>query len=151
MRRISLAFAVALALPALAAGATKSVTLALVAYSTPKDAYAKLIPAFEKTAAGAGVEFAQSYGASGDQERAVAAGLPADIVNLSLAPDVDRSRQAGRAGGDAEPVHLGRRAVEHDGRVWRRAARRQDAEAGDRVPEDALPQARSRAAVERTR
>jgi sulfate transport system substrate-binding protein len=76
-------------LPAVAAGATKSVSLSLVAYSTPKDAYAKLIPAFQRTAAGAGVEFTQSYGASGDQERAVAAGLPADVVNLSLAPDVD--------------------------------------------------------------
>jgi sulfate/thiosulfate-binding protein len=89
MRRISAAVILALALPAAAAGASRSVTLSLVAYSTPKDAYAKLIPAFQKTAAGAGVEFTQSYGASGDQERAVAAGLPADIVNLSLAPDVD--------------------------------------------------------------
>ena len=89
MRRISAALVLALALPAAAAGASRSVTLSLVAYSTPKDAYAKLIPAFQKTAAGAGVEFTQSYGASGDQEHAVAAGLPADIVNLSLAPDVD--------------------------------------------------------------
>src|SRR5437588_5711625 len=48
----------------------------------------------QKSAAGAGVEFTQSYGASGDQERAVAAGLPADIVNLSLAPDVDALVQA---------------------------------------------------------
>jgi len=69
--------------------AATSVTLSLFAYSTPKDAYAKLIPAFQKTPAGTGVEFTQSYGASGEQERAVAAGLPADVVNLSLAPDVD--------------------------------------------------------------
>jgi sulfate/thiosulfate transport system substrate-binding protein len=89
MQRISVVLILALALPAAAAGASRSVTLSLVAYSTPKDAYVKLIPAFQKTAAGAGVEFTQSYGASGDQERAVAAGLPADIVNLSLAPDVD--------------------------------------------------------------
>src|SRR5436190_568218 len=94
MRRISALLAIGLALPAVAAGAGKDVKLSLVAYSTPKDAYAKLIPAFQKTAAGAGVEFTQSYGASGDQERAVAAGLPADIVNLSLAPDVDTLVQA---------------------------------------------------------
>jgi sulfate transport system substrate-binding protein len=74
--------------PALAAGAARDTKLALVAYSTPKDAYAQLIPAFQKTAAGKDVSFSQSYGASGDQSRAVAAGLPADIVALSLAPDI---------------------------------------------------------------
>ncbi len=89
MRRISAAVFIALTVPAVAAGSTKTVDLSLVAYSTPKDAYAKLIPAFQRTAAGAGVQFTQSYGASADQERAVVAGLPADIVNLSLAPDVE--------------------------------------------------------------
>jgi sulfate/thiosulfate transport system substrate-binding protein len=69
--------------------------LALVAYSTPKEAYAELIPAFEKTSAGKGVSFTQSYGASGDQSRAVAAGLPADIVALSLSPDVDKLVEPG--------------------------------------------------------
>ena len=88
MRRISLIALQALALPALAAGAARDTKLALVAYSTPKDAYGQLIPAFQKTAAGRGVSFSQSYGASGDQSRAVVAGLPADIVALSLAPDI---------------------------------------------------------------
>jgi sulfate/thiosulfate transport system substrate-binding protein len=88
MRRISLLVLLALAFPALAAGAARDTKLALVAYSTPKDAYGQLIPAFQKTSAGQGVSFSQSYGASGDQSRAVAAGLPADIVALSLAPDV---------------------------------------------------------------
>src|SRR5213078_847663 len=44
---------------------------------------------FQGTAAGHGVDFTQSYGASGDQARAVAAGQPADLVALSLAPDID--------------------------------------------------------------
>jgi sulfate/thiosulfate transport system substrate-binding protein len=88
MRRISLLLLMVLAFPALAAGAARDTKLALVAYSTPKDAYGQLIPAFQKTSAGQGVSFSQSYGASGDQSRAVAAGLPADIVALSLAPDV---------------------------------------------------------------
>jgi sulfate transport system substrate-binding protein len=79
---------IALVFPALAAGAARDTKLALVAYSTPKDAYAQLIPAFQKTATGKDVSFSQSYGASGDQSRAVAAGLPADIVALSLAPDI---------------------------------------------------------------
>jgi sulfate/thiosulfate transport system substrate-binding protein len=69
--------------------------LSLVAYSTPKEAYGELIPAFTKTAAGKGVSFTQSYGASGDQSRAVAAGLPADVVALSLAPDVDKLVEPG--------------------------------------------------------
>jgi sulfate/thiosulfate transport system substrate-binding protein len=63
-------------------------TINLVAFSTPKAAYAELIKAFGQTAAGKDVSFSQSYGASGDQARAVAAGQPADVVALSLAPDV---------------------------------------------------------------
>ena len=62
--------------------------LALVAYSTPKDAYGKIIPAFNGTAAGKDVSFSQSYGGSTEQAAAVAAGQPADVVALSLAPDV---------------------------------------------------------------
>jgi sulfate/thiosulfate-binding protein len=62
--------------------------LTLVAYSTPRDAYAKLIPAFQQTPAGRGTSFEQSYGGSGEQVRAVVAGLRADVVALSLEPDV---------------------------------------------------------------
>ena len=64
--------------------------LSLVAYSTPKEAYEAIIPAFAKTPAGTGVTFSQSYGASGDQARAVIAGLPADVAALSLEPDVSK-------------------------------------------------------------
>jgi sulfate/thiosulfate transport system substrate-binding protein len=69
--------------------------VSLVAYSTPRAAYGALIPAFQKTPEGDGVSFTQSYGASGDQARAVKAGLDADIVALSLAPDVDELVSAG--------------------------------------------------------
>jgi sulfate/thiosulfate-binding protein len=88
MRRISLTLILALAFPALAAGAARDTKLSLVAYSTPREAYGQLIPAFQKTAAGKDVSFSQSYGASGEQSRAVASGLDADIVAFSLAPDV---------------------------------------------------------------
>ncbi len=88
MRRISLALLIAFVFPALAAGAAQDTKLALVAYSTPREAYGQLIPAFQKTTAGKDVSFSQSYGASGEQSRAVAAGLDADIVAFSLAPDV---------------------------------------------------------------
>ena len=69
--------------------------LSLVAYSTPREAYDELIPEFQETQAGDGVSFSQSYGASGDQARAVTAGLKADVVALSLAPDVDELVTAG--------------------------------------------------------
>jgi sulfate transport system substrate-binding protein len=72
-----------------AAGASKGGSVDLVAYSTPKDAYGKIISAFQKTKAGSGVDVSQSYGASGDQARAVAAGQSADLVALSLDPDVN--------------------------------------------------------------
>ena len=67
-----------------------AVKLSLVAYSTPQAAYKQLIAAFQKTPAGKNVTFSQSYGASGDQSRAVASGLKADIVDFSLAPDMTR-------------------------------------------------------------
>src|SRR6188472_1673573 len=44
----------------------------------------------QKTAAGKDVEFKESYGASGDQARAVIAGLKADEVHLSLEPDMTK-------------------------------------------------------------
>jgi sulfate transport system substrate-binding protein len=69
--------------------------LSLVAYSTPQVVYDQVIPAFQKTAAGRGLGFSESFGASGEQSRAVAAGLPADVVTFSLQPDVDRLVKAG--------------------------------------------------------
>jgi sulfate/thiosulfate transport system substrate-binding protein len=74
--------------------------LSLVAYSTPKEAYEELIPAFQKTPQGTGVSFDQSYGSSGDQSRAVESGLPADVLALSLAPDVDRLVEPGLVDAD---------------------------------------------------
>ena len=48
----------------------------LVAYSTPQEAYEKIIPAFQTTPAGKDVKFDQSYGASGDQSGPSRAGCP---------------------------------------------------------------------------
>src|SRR3954451_18708229 len=89
MRYILIALIGAGLLTGTAAGASQGGSVDLVAYSTPKDAYGKIISAFQKTKAGNGTDFSQSYGASGDQARAVAAGLKADVVALSLAPDID--------------------------------------------------------------
>ena len=72
----------------------------IVAYSTPKAAYDAIIPLFQATSDGTGVNFEESYGASGDQSRAVAAGLPADYVAFSLQPDMDRLVKAGMVASD---------------------------------------------------
>ena len=69
--------------------------LTLVAYSTPEEAYRELIPAFNKTPEGEGVGFDQSYASSGEQSRAVEGGLPADVVEFSLEPDITRLVEAG--------------------------------------------------------
>ena len=93
--------ALAVTLTAAACGSSKSSTgsgsssspkvkLSLVAYSTPQAAYTEIIKAFQKTPEGKNVTFTTSYGASGDQSRAVANGLKADVVAFSLAPDITR-------------------------------------------------------------
>ncbi|HEY6743274.1 MAG TPA: sulfate ABC transporter substrate-binding protein [Lapillicoccus sp.] len=69
-------------------------TINLYAYAVPKPGYDKVIPAFTATPAGKGVTFQQSYGASGDQSRKVAAGAAADFVNFSVEPDVTRLVEA---------------------------------------------------------
>src|ERR687889_916768 len=78
-----------------AASGGDSSQLSLVAYSTPQAAYTQLIKAFQATPAGKGVTFKQSYGASGDQSRAVASGLSADVVAFALEPDITRLVKAG--------------------------------------------------------
>jgi len=73
----------------------KTVELSLVAYSTPQAAFEEIIAAFQQTDAGKNVKFTQSYGGSGDQSRAVEAGLPADFVMFSLETDMTRLVDAG--------------------------------------------------------
>lgn len=72
-------------------------TINLVAYSTPQQAYEQhLEPAFKATDAGSGVNFTNSFGASGDQSRAVEAGQKADYVNFALETDVTRLVKSGQ-------------------------------------------------------
>ena len=89
MKAIWIALAGIALLAGSASGASKGGSIDLVGYSTPKDAYGQIISAFQKTSAGNGTSFNQSYAASGDQARAVAAGLKADVVALALDPDVN--------------------------------------------------------------
>ena len=167
--------------------------LTIVGYSVAREVYADLIPAFQATPAGDGVTFKESYAASGEQSRAVEAGLDADYVAFSLEPDMTRLVDAGLvdpdwnagpnkgfvsdsvvvfitrkgnpkgiktwddltkdgvAGHHPEPVHLGRRAVEHHRRPTAAADRAgQDPRPGPAVHRRAV-QERARAAGQRPR
>ena len=59
-----------------------------------------MIPAFNASEDGRGVQVITSYGASGDQSRGVVAGKPADIVNFSVQPDIFRLVKAGKVSAD---------------------------------------------------
>jgi sulfate/thiosulfate transport system substrate-binding protein len=84
-----------------AACGSSSSSLSLVAYSTPQQVYEQsLEPAFKKTSDGKDVDFSNSFGASGDQSRAVESGQPADVVMFSLEPDMTRLVDAGIVGSD---------------------------------------------------
>jgi len=74
---------------------SNSDSVSVVGFSVLKTANEPVIADFQKTDAGKGVKFTTSYGASGDQSRAVAGGLPADEVHLSLEPDVASLVSAG--------------------------------------------------------
>jgi sulfate/thiosulfate transport system substrate-binding protein len=68
----------------------------LVAYSVVETVYDEaLIPGFQKTSEGEGSSFKESFGPSGDQQRAVIAGQPADYVHLALEPDMQALVDAG--------------------------------------------------------
>jgi sulfate/thiosulfate-binding protein len=64
--------------------------LSLIGYSVLEEANKGVISSFKASDAGKGVTFKESYGASGDQARAVIAGLKADEVHLSLEPDMTK-------------------------------------------------------------
>ena len=77
--------------------------IAVVGYSTPQSVYEEgLEPAFEKTSNGSVASFTNSFGASGDQSRAVAAGQPADLVHFSVGSDMTRLVEEGQVASNWE-------------------------------------------------
>jgi sulfate/thiosulfate-binding protein len=79
-----------------ASGSGSGGKLDVVGYSTPEAVYQEdLEPAFEKTSASEGVSFSNSFGASGDQSRAVVAGQPASVVHFAQAGDMERLVEEG--------------------------------------------------------
>lgn len=77
------------------AGPDAETTLTLVAFAVPEPGWSKVGPAFAATEEGKGVAVTGSYGASGDQSRAVESGKSADVVNFSVEPDITRLVKAG--------------------------------------------------------
>lgn len=74
------------------------VTLILGAYTTPREAYGKIIPSFKKywkDKTGQEVAFQESYLGSGAQSRAIVEGFEADVAALSLEADIERIKNAG--------------------------------------------------------
>jgi len=76
-------------------GSGSGAELNLVGFSVLEAANKEGIAGFQKTTDGEGTTFLPSYGASGDQSRAVEAGKAADVVHFSLEPDVQRLVDAG--------------------------------------------------------
>ena len=73
-------------------------TIVLGAYSTPREAYGKLLPIFKeqwKQQTGQDITFQESYQGSGAQSRAIVEGFEADIAALSLEADISRIQKAG--------------------------------------------------------
>lgn len=76
----------------------EEVKLTLAAYTTPREAYAEIIPLFQanwKDKTGQTVTVEESYQGSGAQSRAVVEGFEADVVALSLEADITRIENAG--------------------------------------------------------
>src|SRR5687768_12168364 len=71
-------------------GGGGDVTLSIVGFAVPEAANKAIADAWAETPAGENVTFKTSYGASGDQSRAVVAGLEADYVHFSVEIDVTR-------------------------------------------------------------
>lgn len=71
-------------------GAAEETTLSIVGFAVPEAANKAIAEAWQETEEGARVTFKTSYGASGDQSRAVVAGLEADYVHFSVSSDVTR-------------------------------------------------------------
>jgi sulfate/thiosulfate transport system substrate-binding protein len=72
--------------------------ITLVSFSTSQAAYEAIIPKFAadwKAKTGRSVTVSRSFGPSGAQARAVADGLPADVVSLPLALDIQRLETVG--------------------------------------------------------
>src|SRR5438445_12845738 len=107
MRKLLFFLALVLVLPSAASAGRKDTTLSVIGYSIPTAVFPKLFSAYQASSQGQGVKFTSSFAASEVQSKAVAAGLPADVVNFSISTDLDRLVQSGQVSKswDANPYH----------------------------------------------
>src|SRR6187399_2224893 len=94
-----LALLAALVCCALAANARAELTLLNVSYDPTRefyDAYNREFAQYWKKKSGQDVSIRQSHGGSGKQARMVIDGLPADVVTLALAYDIDALASKGK-------------------------------------------------------
>lgn len=76
-------------------GDSDTETLSIVGFAVPEKANDAIFEEFKKTEDGKDLKVKDSYGASGDQSRAVENGLEADYVHFSVTSDVTRLVDAG--------------------------------------------------------
>jgi sulfate transport system substrate-binding protein len=88
-----------------------TLTVSFAAYSTPREVYGKIIPAFQaqwkEEHDDQQVIFQESYGGSTTQSQNIINGYPADIFAASLGPDVDVIADAGLISHDWTSVEDG--------------------------------------------
>ena len=103
---LTLALGASVAQPAMAA-----MTLLNVSYDPTRELYQQIDKAFAaqwKVKTGEDVTIQQSHGGSGAQARSVIEGLPADVVTLALADDIDQIAARGLTAADWQsrlPLH----------------------------------------------
>jgi sulfate transport system substrate-binding protein len=78
-----------------AADSSADESISIVGFAVPEAANQAIAEAWAATPGGEGLTFETSYGASGDQSRAVVDGLEADYVHFSVSSDVTRLVDAG--------------------------------------------------------
>jgi sulfate transport system substrate-binding protein len=99
MRTAALAACAALGLASCGSGPASDVTLLNASYDPTRELYEDINVAFAKhwkATTGQDVHISQSHGGSGRQARAVIDGLPADVVTLALAGDIDKIAAEGK-------------------------------------------------------
>jgi sulfate transport system substrate-binding protein len=96
---VKISTTIAILLGATTICAAASVQLLNVSYDPTRELYQDINAAFAKqwkAKTGSDVSISQSHGGSGTQARAVLEGLPADVVTLALAYDIDVLAQRGK-------------------------------------------------------
>ena len=104
--------------------AAKATTLLNASYDPTRELYREINPAFIaswNTKTGDQLTINQSHGGSGAQTRAVLEGLPADVVTLALAADIDALAKRGLLATDWQ-ARLPNNSVELPGRAGLGAA-----------------------------